>query len=58
LIWKDSKPPPLVFSEVSWPPVGLVFATDPHPLLGKMKDVTEWGSIDSGDRDSFGFSVP
>lgn len=57
-IWKGTKPPPLVFSEVSWPPVGVVFATDPHPLVEKMKDITEWGQYRFKDRDSFGFSVP
>ena len=42
----------------NWPPVGLVFATDPHPLVEKMKDITEWGQYRFKNRDSFGFSVP
>ncbi|MDP9203664.1 MAG: hypothetical protein M3P26_17310 [Gemmatimonadota bacterium] len=49
---------PLVFSEISWPPLGLIYAIDPHPLLSAMKDITDWGQYGFRDRESFNFSVP
>lgn len=48
----------LIASEVSWPPLGIVFATAPHPHLSGMKDITGWGEYSFKERDSFGFSVP
>lgn len=50
--------PPLVFCEVSWPPLGIVFATEQHPLLGHMKEITDWGTYGFRDRLDFNFSVP
>lgn len=49
---------PLIFSEISWPPLGLVYALDQHPLLSEMKDITDWGQYGFRDRASFNFSVP
>ena len=53
---------PLAFCEVSWPPLGIVFAAEPetesHPLLARMKDVTSWGDYGFRDRVDLGFSVP
>jgi hypothetical protein len=49
----------LIFTEITWPPLGLVYALlGPHPLLGKMTDVTEWGSRGFRERTSPRFSVP
>lgn len=50
--------PPLTFCEISWPPLGIVFATERHPLLDRMKDITAWGSYSFRDRADFNFSVP
>lgn len=33
----------VVLSEVSWPPLGVVFALGDHPRLRRMHDITEWG---------------
>lgn len=48
----------LVASEISWPPLGIVFTTDGHPHLDGMKEITDWGRYSFKDRASFGFSVP
>ena len=50
--------PPAYVSEISWPPVGLVFALEPHPLLSTMKNLTEWGAYGFKDRADLAFSVP
>jgi hypothetical protein len=50
--------PMAAVSEVAWPPVGLVFALEPHALLEGMKEVTEWGTYGFKDRADFAFSVP
>ncbi|MGI8508493.1 MAG: hypothetical protein ACR2MQ_04135 [Gemmatimonadaceae bacterium] len=48
----------LIASEISWPPLGIVFSLDAHPHLAGMKEITEWGQYSFKARDSFGFSVP
>lgn len=48
----------LIASEVSWPPLGIVFSPDKHPHLAEMKDITDWGQFPFKARESFGFSVP
>lgn len=48
----------LLASEISWPPLGVVFTPDDHPHLSGMKEITEWGQYTFKARDSFGFSVP
>ena len=50
--------PPIMLAEISWPPVGIVFAMEPHPLLATMKDITDWGQYRFKDRASLQFSVP
>jgi hypothetical protein len=50
--------PHLVLSEIAWPPVGIVYSPEPHPLLAAMKDVTEWGNYGFRDRVDLAFSVP
>lgn len=49
---------PLFASEISWPPLGVVFAHGDHPHLAGMKDVTSWGQYSFKSRASFEFSVP
>jgi len=49
---------PMFFSEISWPPLGIVCSLGRHPLLERMKDITAWGQYAFRSRDSFGFSVP
>jgi hypothetical protein len=53
-----SKVPPLIASEISWPPLGVVFSRAAHPLLDPMKEITDWGSSHFRERASFSFSVP
>lgn len=54
--------PTLICSEVSWPPLGLVYAMDAdsptHPMLHPMTDVTGWGDYTFRSRASLNFSVP
>lgn len=50
--------PPIFFCEISWPPVGLVFAKEAHPLLRGMADITHWGQYGFRDRADLSFSVP
>lgn len=50
--------PPFVVSEISWPPLGVVFTHDDHPLLRGFKEVTSWGSFHFRQRANFAFSVP
>lgn len=57
-LFKRPRVPPLVASEISWPPLGIVFAGDAHLYLEKMKDITDWGERSFKDREDFGFSVP
>lgn len=54
------RPPwePLLASEISWPPLGVVYATEAHPHMEGMKDITDWGQYSFKARASFGFSVP
>jgi hypothetical protein len=33
-----------VLSEVSWPPLGLIFAYDSHPIIDAMQELSAWGS--------------
>lgn len=54
----SGKVPPLIASEISWPPLGIVFSPDKHPLLDPMKEITAWGQYGFKDRASFDFSVP
>jgi hypothetical protein len=50
---------PLMVSEVSWPPLGLVYVLGgPHLMLEKMTNVTGWGRYDFRDVTSLHFSVP
>ncbi len=49
----------LVCSEISWPPLGLVFARHWHPHLAAMPEITHWGQrFHFRQRASLGFSVP
>lgn len=50
--------PPFVASEISWPPFGVVFAHDHHPLLRGFKEITSWGTYHFQQRADFDFSVP
>jgi hypothetical protein len=54
----EPKPAMAVFSELSWPPVGIVFAMEPHPLLANMADVTHWGEYRFKDRVSLALYIP
>lgn len=52
---------PIGVSEISWPPVGIVFATeasDSHPELSRMKEITDWGHRSFKNVEDVGFSVP
>lgn len=54
-----SRWPQLFMAEISWPPVGIVYTTEAHPLVTRMYDITEWGrDYHFRSRASFGFSVP
>ena len=48
----------LLFSEISWPPLGVVFALSEHPVLAAMKNITDWGQRSFKTVESFSFSVP
>ncbi len=52
---------PIGVSELSWPPVGIVFATDvpdSHPELSRMKEITDWGQRSFKTVELWEFSVP
>ncbi len=36
---------PLVISEISWPPLGIVFSFHPNRLFDDMQDISNWGSF-------------
>jgi hypothetical protein len=42
--------PMIICSEVSWPPVGIIFSHEPHPMFSAMENVTAWGQLRFGDR--------
>lgn len=48
----------LIASEISWPPLGVVYSYGRHPHLEGMRDITEWGQYSFKVRESFSFSVP
>jgi hypothetical protein len=51
--------PQMLMSEIAWPPIGIVFATEAHPLLSRMYDATHWAQqYHFRSRTSFAFSVP
>jgi hypothetical protein len=56
--------PPILLSEISWPPVGIVFTTESHPLTDGMYEITDWArayrfrSRDTRSNASFTFDVP
>lgn len=49
---------PFALCEISWPPLGVVIATEQHSLLASMKEITDWGSYSFRDRANLQFSVP
>ena len=51
--------PQTLLAEIAWPPLGIVFGFEPHPLFASMREITDWG-IRYGfrDRASPSFSVP
>ena len=56
--------PPILLSEISWPPLGIVFTTESHPLTDRMYEITDWArayhfrSRDTRSNASFTFDVP
>jgi hypothetical protein len=49
----------LIFSEICWPPLGMVYSlTGPSPLIGKMSDISAWGHYDFNQTTTLNFSVP
>lgn len=50
--------PPIFFCEIAWPPLGIVFATESHPLLSRMAEITRWGQYCFRERADLAFSVP
>jgi hypothetical protein len=38
-----ARPRPAAFSELSFPPVGIVYAVEDHPFFDQMAEITTWG---------------
>lgn len=51
--------PQMMLSEIAWPPLGIVFAMESHPLLEGMYDMSRWGKdFHFRSQVSLQFSVP
>jgi hypothetical protein len=48
----------IALSEVSWPPVGLIFCDRPDERFDSMVNVTQWGQYGFKDRKSFLLQLP
>jgi len=48
----------LICSEISWPPLGIVFSLEPHERLAAMPNVTHWGQHRFKDTDDFLLRMP
>jgi hypothetical protein len=42
--------PLIICSEVSWPPLGIIFSSEPHPFFSSMANVTHWGEAAFGEQ--------
>jgi hypothetical protein len=49
---------PIALSEISWPPVGLIFCDRPDERFALMANVTQWGQYGFKDRKSFVLQLP
>jgi hypothetical protein len=49
---------PAGFSELSWPPMGIVYAVEEHPLFEDMAEITHWGSYKFKDKVDLAVCVP
>jgi hypothetical protein len=48
----------VIFSELSWPPLGVILAYSPHPLFEAMPDVSEWGARSYKARETVTLALP
>jgi hypothetical protein len=58
-MWQHARHvPPVGFSEISFPPLGVVFASDPSPFFEGMADVSSWGVRRYHDRADIDLFLP
>ena len=48
----------MVFSEISWPPLGIVFSFNKNPKVGEMECINHWGKYGFKDRINISIKLP